>query len=418
MKVGLISSSDIGGGAPRATYRLFQKLNQQGIDASLVVQRQQILESKIIPIHRIMGFETSRIRTILDRLPAIFFDPIKRPCILPNWVPDHLPQIADRYQFDVINIHLVDCGFMRVETLAKFGRPLVWTLHDMWAFTGGCSYSNGCSRYEGHCGSCPKLGGKHRDLSLKIWTRKRDAWKDLNLTVVTPSQWMKTCAQKSSLLRGHPVECVPNGIDTGIFYPEGMEFARQKLDLPARARIILFGATSAESDPRKGFDLLVAALSRLPSQIGGVPILAAVFGNRGPVSISGLKIPILSFGVINDDVHLRALFSAADVFAAPSREDNLPNTVIESLACGTPVVAFNIGGMPDMIDHERTGHLVKPFETSAFAFSLSAEMSGTNPGRRAGCRQAVLDKFSIDRQAVAYRQVYEDASKRSFSKRI
>lgn len=419
MKVGLFSTSDIEGGAPRATFRLFQSLRKNGTDVSLVVQRQRSKETGIIATQQILGWETSRFRAILDRLPAVYIDPLKRPRIAPNWVPDSLARLAAQRHFDIVNIHLVNCGFMRVETLVKFHCPLVWTLHDMWAFTGGCSYSEGCNRYEGNCGCCPMLGkGEENDLSRRIWKRKRSAWKNLNLTVVTPSLWMKTCAQKSSLLREHPVECVPNGIDTGIFYPEGMEFARQKLDLPARARIVLFGATSADSDPRKGFDLLAAALARLPREIEGVPVVAVVFGNHGPTTISGLDIPLQALGVIKTDEHLRLIYSAADVFATPSREDNLPNTVIESLACGTPVVAFDIGGMPDMIDHERIGRLVKPFETAAFASALSAELAQGNLERRARCRQTVLDKFGMDRQAAAYRQIYEHALKRNFASSI
>jgi glycosyltransferase involved in cell wall biosynthesis len=417
--VGLFSSSDLEGGAPRATYRLFHALKRNGTEVSLVVQRKRSRETGIIATQHVFGWETSRVRSLLDRLPAVCIDPVKRPRIAPNWVPDSLAQLAAQNHFDVVNIHLVNCGFMRVETLAKFRCPLVWTLHDMWAFTGGCSYSEGCNLYQRSCGCCPMLGGgAENDLSRRIWMRKRIAWKNLNLVVVAPSQWMTTCAQRSSLFREHTVKCVPNAIDTGVFYPEDMAFARQKLDLPCRARLVLFGATSADADPRKGFDLLVAALSRLPREIDKVPVVAVVFGNHAPISISGLDIPLRVLGVIKDDEHLRLIYSAADVFAAPSREDNLPNTVIESLACGTPVVAFDIGGMPDMIDHQKVGRLVKPFETEAFASALCAELAGGRLEGRERCRQTVLDKFSMDRQSAAYRQIYEDALKWKFAKKI
>lgn len=410
MKIGLFSTSDSEGGAPRATFRLFQALRQTGTDASLVVQRQRSKASGVIPTQRVLGWETSQIRTILDRIPAVCQDPFKRPRIAPNWVPDSLPLLAAQHQFDVVNLHLVNCGFVRVETLAKFRRPLVWTLHDMWAFTGGCSYVAGCTRFEDECGRCPLLGAKEEnDLSRRIWQRKQQAWGTLNLTIVTPSRWMKSCVQRSSLLGRYAVECIPYGIDTDVFRPEDREKVRQELGLPIHCHLVLFGATAADSDPRKGFDLLAGALARLPREIAGKPVVAVVFGNTAPVNIPDLGIPLWSLGPVKGDDRLRLVYSAADVFAAPSREDNLPNTVIESLACGTPVVAFDIGGMPDMIDHEKTGRLVKPFETAGFAAALSAELGVDKRARRAECRKSALERFGMQRQATAYQRIYEKA---------
>jgi glycosyltransferase involved in cell wall biosynthesis len=408
MKVGLFSTSDSEGGAPRATFRLFQALRQTGTDASLVVQRQRSQASGVIPTQRVLGWETSRIRIILDRLPAVCIAPVKRPRISPNWVPDSLPQLASRHGFDVVNLHLVNCGFVQVETLAKFRQPLVWTLHDMWAFTGGCSYVAGCSRFEDQCGRCPLLGAKEEnDLSRRIWQRKEQAWRNLNLTIVTPSRWMKSCVQRSSLLGRYAVECIPYGIDTDVFRPEDRMKARQELGLPIDCHLVLFGATAADSDPRKGFDLLAGALARLPREISGKPVVAAVFGNTAPVHIPDLGIPMRSLGPVKGDHRLRLVYSAADVFAAPSREDNLPNTVIESLACGTPVVAFEIGGMPDMIFHERTGRLVPPFDTTGFGAALTVELGADRAERRAACRQSALERFNMARQANAYRRIYE-----------
>ena len=408
MNIGLFSTSDSEGGAPRATFRLFQALRQTGTGASLVVQRQHSQASGVIPTQRLLGWETSRIRTILDRLPAVCSAPLKRPRISPNWVPDSMPQLASRLGFDVVNLHLVNCGFVQVESLARFRQPLVWTLHDMWAFTGGCSYGAGCTRFEGKCGRCPLLGEKEEnDLSRRIWQRKQKAWRNLNLTIVTPSRWMKSCVQRSSLLGRYAVECIPYGIDTDIFRPEDREKARQELGLPIHCHLVLFGATAVDSDPRKGFDLLVGALARLPRELAGKPVVVAVFGNKVPVHIPNLEMPLRSLGSVKGDDQLRLVYSAADVFAASSREDNLPNTVIESLACGTPVVAFDIGGMPDMIDHEKTGRLVKPFDTASFGIALAAELGADRAHRRATCRQAALERFSMMRQASAYRAIYE-----------
>lgn len=414
MKVGLFSTSDIEGGAPRATFRLFQALKESGTDVSLVVQRQRTQAAGVIPTQRMMGWETSRIRMILDRLPAVFIDPVKRPRVVPNWVPDALPQLAATKGFDVVNLHLVNCGFMRIESLARFRQPLIWTLHDMWVFTGGCAYSEGCERYQDSCGCCPLLGAKkENDLSRRVWDRKRQAWGNLDLTIVTPSQWMKTCAERSSLLGRYPIKCIPYGIDTELFQPEPQAEARRTLRLNVDAYLVLFGATAAESDPRKGFDLLAATLARLPREISGRPVVGVVFGNQRDVMIPGLDIPLISLGQLSDDKILRMVYSAADVFAAPSREDNLPNTVIESLACGTPVVAFNIGGMPDMIDSGRTGRLVAPFNTEEFAAAIVAELAADQPARRAACRASATRFFSQARQAAAYNQLYEQVGHRA-----
>jgi glycosyltransferase involved in cell wall biosynthesis len=279
----------------------------------------------------------------------------------------------------------------------------------MWTFTGGCYYSQGCERYVGACGACPLLGKSSEvDLSRRIWQRKRSAWRNLNLVVVAPSNWMKGCAERSSLLGEYPVVRIPYGIDTDLFQPQAQPEARRALGLPEQAHIVLFGASVADSDRRKGFDLQRAALAKLPAQIEGRPVMAVVFGNTEKVELAGMSIRLVGLGPIRADSRLCTIYSAADVFAAPSREDNLPNTVIESLACGTPCVAFRIGGMADLITMGRTGSLATPFDTSEFATALSAELlGGDKEARRAQCRQFVLENFTLARQAKDYTRLYE-----------
>jgi glycosyltransferase involved in cell wall biosynthesis len=218
---------------------------------------------------------------------------------------------------------------------------------------------------------------------------------------------MKSCVQRSSLLSRYAVECIPNGINTDVFRPEDQEKARQKFGLPIHCHLVLFGATAADSDPRKGFDLLVRALASMPREVAGKPVVAAVFGNKAPVHIPNLEMPLRSLGSVKGDDQLRLVYSAADVFAASSREDNLPNTVIESLSCGTPVVAFDIGGMPDMINSGRTGQLVPAFDTASFGIALATELGADRATRRATCRKSVLERFDVVHQAEAYRRIYE-----------
>lgn len=409
MKIGLFSTSDIEGGAPRATFRLFQGLRRMKADVELIVQRCRSREPGIVVAHRFLGLETNRVRTILDRLPVCCIDPVKRPGVVPNWVPDSLAQLAARHRFDVVHLNLVSSGFLRVENVPRFRQPIVWTLHDMWTFTGGCHYSQGCERYVAACGACPLLGKSPEvDLSRRIWQRKRSAWRNLNLTVVAPSNWMKECIERSSLLGEYPVVRIPYGIDTDLFQPQAQAEARQELGLPDRAHVVLFGASLADSDRRKGFDLLRAALAKLPAQIEGRPVMAVVFGNTEEIELAGMSIPLVCLGPIRSDARLRTIYSAADVFAAPSREDNLPNTVIESLSCGTPCVAFQIGGMPDLIKPGHTGRLVTPFDTNEFSNALSTGLQESGKeARQAACRRFVLENFTLVRQATEYARLYE-----------
>jgi glycosyltransferase involved in cell wall biosynthesis len=268
---------------------------------------------------------------------------------------------------DIVNLHWVCDGFVRVEAVAQFAVPVVWTLHDMWPFTGGCHYNGECRGFELRCGNCQQLGSRtQHDLSRLVWGRKQRAWDGVNLTVVAPSRWLADEARCSSLLRTVRIEVVPYGIDLQLYRPMDRVRARASLELPREAPLILFGAAAAVHDRRKGFDLLQLALSKLR---GSLPEDARliVFGGDASERNVDFGLPIHYLGTLTDEAMLARLYAAADVFVAPSRQDNLPNTVLEAMACGTPPVAFDVGGMRDLIDSRATGWLARPFDTEDLA---------------------------------------------------
>jgi glycosyltransferase involved in cell wall biosynthesis len=197
-----------------------------------------------------------------------------------EWLPDRLASRVQQINPDIINLHWTCKGFLKIETLAKFTQPIVWTLHDMWAFTGGCHYSESCDLYTKSCGSCPQLqSNREQDLSRWVWNRKAKSWKSLNLTIVSPSNWLAECARSSFLFQNNRVEVIPNGLDTQIYQPIERHLARARLKLPQDKLLILFGAMSSTSDRRKGFHLLQSALQKLGESDWRNQVELVVFGS-------------------------------------------------------------------------------------------------------------------------------------------
>lgn len=293
--------------------------------------------------------------------------------------------------------------------ISKLDCPVVWTLHDMWAFTGGCCYAGDCKAYFRSCGSCPQLNsGSGRDISYQIWNRKLRHLKKINLTVVSPSRWLAECAKLSFLFRDVRVEVIPNGLDLTQFKPIDKKIAREILGLPLNRKFILFGAMNAASDSRKGFQNLQPALQQLAVNKDTEKAELIVFGSSQPADPPDFGLQTRYLGRLHDDVSLALLYSAADVFVAPSIQENLANTVMEALACGTPCVAFDIGGMPDMIEHRLNGYLARPFEPSdlaaGIAWVLSDDSRCSALARRA--REKAEAEFEIQSVAGRYAKLY------------
>jgi glycosyltransferase involved in cell wall biosynthesis len=323
-----------------------------------------------------------------------------------------------KIQPDIINLHWVCGGYMQVESVPKFNKPLVWTLHDMWPFTGGCHYSEECDRYTKSCGSCRQLhSSKDSDLSRWVWQRKAKAWKNIDLTLVSPSAWLAKCASSSSLFKDYRVEVIPNGIEIQKYKPINSQWAREILNLPKDKQIVLFGIAGGTSNRTKGFNLLVSALQSLSKSGWKDRIELLVFGSSQPEKAVALGFKPHYLGNLADDISLATVYAAADVFVAPSVYDNLPNTVMEAGAYGIPSVAFNIGGLPDLIEHCSNGYLAKPYETEDLARGIAWVLEDPERHQKlcARARQKVEQEFTLDIQARRYLSLFSELASASNS---
>lgn len=368
MKILIINTYDIQGGAARAANRLHQALLGSGIDSKMLVQKKYSDDTTILQIFKNSKYQNifHAFRSHLDQFPLKYYKNKTKTLFSPGWVP--FSGISDKIESidpDIVHLHWICGGMVPIEELKKIKRPIVWSLHDMWAFTGGCHYDENCGKYISCCGSCPVLGSKkENDLSKYNFTRKMKTYSKIdNLTVIGLSSWISDCARKSMLLSQYPVINLPNPIDTKQFFPVEKQKARLTLNLPLNKKLILYGAMSATSDPRKGYSLLEKALQIIPQ---GDDIELLVFGGSKPKNANdfGFKSHYLDY--ISEDI-LHLLYCAADVMVVPSLQENLSNSIMESLSCGTPVVAFNIGGNGDMIKHKNNGYLAEPFSPESLA---------------------------------------------------
>lgn len=413
MKVLIINTSDTKGGAARAALRLHQGLKGISVDSQMLVQMKQSSATAVLGPPATSGIEqvNTGLRLSLDQLPLKRYRKYDGATFSPQWLPDKVTQKVQQIDPDIINIHWTNAGFLQIETLAKLKKPIVWTLHDMWAFTGGCHYTQDCTRYLQSCGACPQLGSQNKqDLSRSIWSRKTKTYQKLDLTIVTPSVWLGEQAKSSQLLQNFRVECIPNGIDTQRYRPMDKHFAREALNLPLDKQLILFGSLRATSDKRKGFHLLQAALRELSESDLCDSIELVVFGASKPKHPPKFGFKTHYLGSFSDDLSLSFVYSAADVFVLPSIQENLANTVMESLACGTPCVAFDIGGMPDMIKHKKTGYLAQPYKINDLAMGIvyvieNEEICYT---LSQNARRKVKQVFSLDYQAQRYTSLFQD----------
>ena len=410
MKILHISTSDISGGAARAAYRIHKGLQGIGIDSKMLVQTKWGDDKTVIDPGTKVKKGLALLRPTLDSAGNHFASGSKT-IFSPAWLPfSNIPTQINSISPDIVHFHWICDGMLRIEDLKRFNKPIIWTLHDMWAFTGGCHYNEGCERYVEACSNCPQLNrsGKN-DLSRSVLRRKKKAWGKLDITIVTPSNWLAECAKKSSLFKGWRIEVIHNGLNLNLFKPINKSTAREIWDLPPNKKLILFGAMSATSDHKKGFDLLYEGLKQLAVKYSDKAELI-VFGSSKPENPPDFGLPVHYLGRLHDDVSLSLLYAAADVMVTPSRQDNLPNTVVESLACGTPVVAFDIGGMPDMIEHQINGYLSKLFDVSDLTVGINWVLSDENRHKELclKARGKAVACFDIKKIAKQYAELYED----------
>ena len=401
----LLSFSDIRGGAARAAKRLHDALRGVGAESTMLVQVKDGHDPDVVGPSTGFGRRWARLRPYADFAPARWF---RRGAGVPysvGWLPSGYVGKVRSLAPDVVHLHWVAGGMLSVGDAAKLPGPLVWTLHDMWAFTGGCHYDDGCGRFADGCGPCPVLGSTTRhDLSHWSWARKTRLLKRDDLTIVSPSRWLAAQAAKSAALGGHDIRVIPNALDMEVFQPRGRAAAREVLGLPADRPIVMFAAMNATDDPRKGFRHLEAALHRLTAS--RVRPFALIVGADMPSVTERLSLDARYLGTIADDAMLATAYSAADVFVAPSEQENLSNTVVEAMACGTPCVAFRVGGMEDLVDHGENGFLAQPLVAADLARCIG-EILVAEEGVRAARGSRAREKIAgmCEQGAVARRHL-------------
>jgi glycosyltransferase involved in cell wall biosynthesis len=407
IKVLHLSSFDLSGGAARAAYRIHQGMQSLGINSQLIVQHKQSCDRTVVTAENKLY---AKLRSMADSAPINLY-PHRQQMFSPQWCPDGLRKKVDGFAPDILNLNWVCNGFVPVEAFAKFKQPLVWTLQDMWAFTGGCHYSLGCDRYQDSCGNCPQLkSDRDRDLSRWVWQRKLKAWQNLNLTIVTPSSWMAECARSSSLFQKLPIEVIPFGLDTEKFTPYEPEQARKKLNLPQDKHLVLFGAIDATGDTRKGSHLLQQALQQLSKSQWREQIELVIFGASRPEKPIDFGFPVHYLGHLNDDFSLRIAYSAANVMVAPSIEEAFGQTASESLACGTPVVVFDRTGLADIVDRQKNGYVANYGDTEDLARGIVwiLENRKRQQKLRYYAREKAEQEFSLSLQASRYLSLFKE----------
>lgn len=277
---------------------------------------------------------------------------------------------------DIIYVHWILGGFLSVtnlKQLAALGKPMVMIMHDMWSITGGCSYSFGCEKYLIHCGNCPILPkDKEKDISYRQYHEKMEFYTAYNnLFFVSPSHWLANLAKNSEITKNKPIFRIPNPIDTTLFKPFDKKIAKKILGLEEFDYVISFGANRVHS-PYKGWKYLKEAIVKLKDKMTDKRIGILIFGSVATDEItSSIPFPTKFMGYIRDDYTTNLIYNASDVFLAPSLADNLPTTIIESLCCGTPVVGFDIGGIPEMISHLNNGYVANYKDSDDFSDGIA-----------------------------------------------
>ncbi len=421
MKVVHVTNNDLMGGAARAAYRQHLALQTAEVDSKMFVAL------KIGRDDSVIKYQTNR--ALLPR----FARNIRRARLnlaysrQQKLSPDNLsdPFSDDRTSYthevvkqlppaDILNLHWI-ATFIDYQTFFPQvikDSAIVWTFHDLQALTGGCHYDNGCYKYQKHCGACPQLGSSDdKDLSSQIWERKNAVYAKIppnKMTIVTPSRWLAGEAAKSPLLGRFPVEVIPNSLDLELFQPVDKVKARQELGLPLDSLIVLFVAQTV-NNPRKGIDFLSLALAGLE----GLENFMLISAGAGVVSVPP-AVPYRPLGEITAEAKMAQIYSAADLFIIPSIQDNLPNTVMESLACGTPVVGFNVGGIPDMVRPYETGALAPAGDVAALRLALKGLLLNNSLRLEMGhkARKQALSDYSPQVQAASYLKLYQEARQR------
>ncbi|HEY3027471.1 MAG TPA: glycosyltransferase family 4 protein [Pyrinomonadaceae bacterium] len=401
-----ISTSDNLGGSGRSAYRIHTGLKRLGVRSRMIVGTKATNDADVeliaqSPYLQKLDHWSNRITGRLSY--QYLFYPSSLALLRRDWFR----------RADVVQLYNTHGGYFShtVLPLISRRRSVVWRLSDMWPLTGHCAYSFDCERWKTGCGSCPILSDRpelYRDTTALLWRIKNWLFARSSLTIVAPSKWIRSLAMESPLLNRFDVKLIPNGLDTDVFRPIPKELAREQFGIDSSARVILFSAQSI-LDKRKGAAFMQEALERLAKADDRLKITLVVVGLGAEQWTKELPFKVIALDHINSDAQLAALYSAADVFVLPTLAENLPNGVLESMACGTPAITFNVGGCADAVHHMETGYLANYRDAEDLARGIKLILGDPDLRRRLGqrSRELVEAEFNSQLQARRYQELYE-----------
>jgi glycosyltransferase involved in cell wall biosynthesis len=416
MRILMLGHSNGGGGAGRAAGRLFRALDGAGADLRMHVDFKDVDDPRVVTNTSPLAEQRRSARIHLDEIPAVIaghphpelFSPGRRSALTARQI--------DAMGADIIDVHWTNFGYLSVEQLGAIRTPLVWHMHDMWAFTGGENYTDDGPRARWRTGyTTPSLYPLRWDVERWVYSRKVRHWSTPR-HLIASSAWMARMAQDSPLTQNWPVTVIPNPVDTDSYAPGDQQAAREALDLPQATPLVAVLLPTHLDDPRKGFDLLQTAMQQLHTHRPDIEL--AVVGHAEPPTSWPTGMPRTHWLGRQDDSGCIAAYRAVDVVVVPSRQDNSPQTATEALACGTPVVAFHSTGLPDFIDHERTGYLAEPEDPGSLATGIAWVLAETERRERLGqaARTRARTEWSLDTVAYRHLDLYSEILSSSATK--
>ena len=415
MRVLIVNTSERTGGAAIAANRLMHALNRNGVEAQMLVRDRKTDALEVVSIPQSWRLKAN---FLWERGVIWMNNGLSKQGIFQVDIANagtDITTLPAFQQADVIHLHWVNQGFLSLKNLERIcasGKPVVMTLHDQWYFTGICHYSSNCDKYLTQCEKCPMLKGPGIDLARRVYNRKRAIYEGRNITFVGCSRWMADLARKSSLTRGHTVTNVPNAIDTDVFKPMDKLEARRRHNLPMDKKLLLFGAQRI-TDKRKGFDFLVEACEHISMHHPTLPgqLEVVVLGGDAPSVKELLPLPVHIVNYLSNEDDIAQLYNAVDLFVTPSLQDNLPNTIVEAMSCGTPCVGFDVGGIPEMINHKQDGYVADYCDSLDFAQGIAWCLNpDRQPALSAAARAAALATYSQSVAATRYLSIYQSAT--------
>ena len=413
MRVLIINTSERIGGAAIAANRLMDALRNNGIQAKMLVRDKQTDNITVISLKKSLW---SIWQFVWERIVIWKANHFKQHNLFAVDIANTGTDITTYPEFkeaDIIHLHWVNQGMLSLKDLKKIlqsGKPIVWTMHDMWPCTGICHHARECDNYHKECHHCPYLynGGAKKDLSHQTFKKKKELYQLSPITFITCSQWLKERAGQSALLDKHSIVHIPNPIKTNLFTPRNKVEARQKCNLPTDKKLILFGSVKI-TDKRKGIDYFIESCKILaekhPELVNNLGV--AVYGKESEQLKSLVPFQVYALDYISNEKELVNVYNAVDLFVTPSLEENLPNTIMEAMACGIPCVGFNVGGIPEMIDHLHNGYVADYKSAEDFANGIHWTLSESEyHSLSEEARRKVTSSYSESTIAKKYIEVY------------